>query len=275
MRRRDHSIFHRHFATTSPDNFVLFSEPNHTMVRAKKRSSHVLHLPGDIRNQIYRHIAVSSAPIHVSAGPQIDDGIIDYSSKATVLAFACHMTHHEVKSIYYGENTFHFTEYALRAKRLTTFRRQAGSSAPRITIIAVTRDAGVKWFAGKLQFSAKLVDGKIEVDNFMSDVVSGRIWDPQVKSEDMCCCTVRYLARCWKGTLLGFLDYCVGWMERRQMSKREFRHVRFVESVRQFALAEGMSVPFVARGGWLMSEDTLRRCYGAGSSQLVVALSSF
>ena len=166
----------------------------------------LLQLPGEIRNRIYHHIVLTRGTIYLSAGPRSDKSSLKYSPPVPPLAFACRRTYGEVKSVYYEENSFHFTEYALRAERIEEFRRRAASSAKKLASITITRAFGVGVFAGRLQFTAKRIDGKIQVDDFTSNSFNGHFRNRDGCSDGMCYCMVRKLASCSSSTLLEFVE---------------------------------------------------------------------
>ena len=169
----------------------------------------LLALPAEIRNHIYRHVAVWPTPVQLTAMPNQDAiDTLRYYPKLPPLILACRTTNEEVKSIYYEENTFHFVEYALRYERIRKFKQRAGKYLNKIPAIVISRAFGVGMFGGRLQFTATLSSkGKILLEKFSSDVVNApreNYMLPEVR--EICCCAIKRLVKIRKRSLMEFLE---------------------------------------------------------------------
>ena len=142
------------------------------MAEPEPQQSRLLSLPGEIRNRIYRLVAVHREPVHLTGSAEPTDHNINFSPRLPGLALACQKTYDEIKRIYYEENTFNFTEYALRLERLTTFRLRAAQSASKVTVIKITRALGLGFFSCKLQFTIRLMDYGISLSEFSDEFVN-------------------------------------------------------------------------------------------------------
>ena len=109
--------------------------------------------------------------------------------------------------MYYQENTFHFTEHVLRFERLLAFRRITGPSAQKLTSIMITRAFGVDSFAGRVDFSAKLMEDKVVMDDVTtSEIASCKSWISRALTREVCCCRLFRLAATWEGSLLDLVE---------------------------------------------------------------------
>jgi hypothetical protein len=182
------------------------------MSELEPQQSRLLSLPGEIRNRIYRLVAVHREPVYVTGSPQSTDGKINFSPRLPGLGLACQKTYDEIKRIYYEENTFNFTEYALRRERLKTFRVRAAQSASKLIAVKITRATGVGFFGCKLQFTIKVTDDSIGLSEFVDEFVNAprRLQNRGINGTDgICHCLVDKLAaRASKSSwsLLDFVD---------------------------------------------------------------------
>lgn len=160
-----------------------------------------LKLPGEIKNRIYRYVAVRETPVQLTSQPKADESSLRSYPRPPGLMLACRITYDELREIYYEENTFHFMEYALRPQHLEEFRARAGSSVEKLTSITVTRAYGVGYFGAKVQFT--VTRGKaMTISNFSASVVQ----NPPGSEKSFCGCWLKYVASLWKGSLLDFLE---------------------------------------------------------------------
>lgn len=171
------------------------AEPNEEEV------SPFLKLPGEIKNRIYRLVAVRETPIQLTSQPKADESLLRSYPRPPGLMLACRTTYDELREIYYEENTFHFMEYALRPQHLKAFRERAGRSVKKLTSITVTRAYGLAYFGAKVQFT--VTGGKaITTSDFSASVVN----NPPGSGRSFCGCWLKYVASKWKGSLLDFLE---------------------------------------------------------------------
>ena len=123
-------------ATTDAGSFV----PTVTMLKrtrtgaaSKEDTSPLLKLPGELRNRIYRYAVVSETPVFIEADPfgcHIMPG-------TPPLMLTCRKLYYEIKRIYYEDNTFCFTNSALRSQAIEQFSRMCGDSAARLRSVEV------------------------------------------------------------------------------------------------------------------------------------------
>lgn len=176
------------------------------MAESEQGDSRLLSLPGEIRNRIYRLIAIHQQPIQLSATPQIAGNTIKFSPRIPALAVACKTTYEEIKTIFYQENTFHFTEYSLRNEHIKTFRTRAGDSAAKLTGIKITRVFGVGFFGCTVTFTAKATDAGITISDVSYHYVGGpQRYDGDEIADGVCWCRIRKMAELSTKPLLDFL----------------------------------------------------------------------
>ena len=182
------------------------------MAEPEHQQSRLLQLPGELRNRIYRLVAVHREPVHVTGSSEPTDGKINFSPRLPGLALACRKTYDEIKGIYYEENTFNFTEYALRGERLETFRERAAQSATKLIRVKITRAIEIGAFGCTIKFTIKPTDDAICLSEFADEFVNAprRVLDRGTHGTDgICHCLVDKLAaRASKSSwsLLDFVD---------------------------------------------------------------------
>jgi hypothetical protein len=176
------------------------------MAESDQQDSRLLSLPGEIRNRIYRFIAVHQEPVQIFAWPQTTGSTIKFSPRIPALAIACKTTYEEIKAIFYEENTFRFTEYSLNHGRLETFRERAGDSASKLTAIKITRVYGIGIFGCTLSFTARVTNAGITISDVSYCYVGGqRPYNVRVV-DGVCLCRTRKLAGMSTKPLLDFLE---------------------------------------------------------------------
>lgn len=142
------------------------------MENPERLESALLLLPGEIRNRIYRLVAVHPEPIRVLGYSQLEDDNIMLTPRISGLAMTCQKTYDEIKRIYYEENVFNFTEYALRKERLKTFNIRAAESASKITAIKITRAISIGEFECITRFMIRRKGESIELSEFLDEFVN-------------------------------------------------------------------------------------------------------
>ena len=187
---------------------TAYTQETPIMAGAVEQTSPFFRLPGELRNRIYRPLAVKQTPIYIWGISESNDAHLVWSPRVPPFMITCRAIYDEVASIYYEENSFHFTEYALTAKRLQIRRQRAGRSASKMTSITITRAFAIGPFGATLQFSAEMAAGKVGVEKSSSDFVNSPFPGPYPSSKvkDLCYCTIRDLAGRSKGSLLDFVE---------------------------------------------------------------------
>ena len=178
-------------------------------------ASRLLSLPGELRNRIYRLTATHPEPIQITADhDHPEDARIYFSPQAPALALACHMTYNDIRPIFFEENTFEFSEHALRENRLRTFRKQAGDSAEKLTAITIIRNFTMGFFKSTAQFTAQSTDAGVVLldcsyyyENFpLGCGTEGDSDDEGEEYLDMCFCRLEKAAAASNGNVLAFLE---------------------------------------------------------------------
>ena len=163
-----------------------------TTIDDKVEKSALFRLPGEIRNRIYRYVAVREEPVELR-------GCYGYYSLHSVprppsLMSVCSTLFAEVKPIYYEENTFHFKNDAVGRDGQRIFRKRAGSSADKVISIAVSRYFGGHCYPHSMQFS---VNKQRTVTLTVKVRGGNKMW---------CCCALQKAAEKRERSLIDFLE---------------------------------------------------------------------
>ena len=98
---------------------------NRIQAQSDESASPLLKLPGELRNRIYCYASVSYTPISIEA---------DHFNRLILpgtppLMLTCRKLYHEIKRIYYEDNTFCFTDSALNSTVVKQFGIMCDESA--------------------------------------------------------------------------------------------------------------------------------------------------
>ena len=170
-------------------------------------NSRLLSLPAEIRNHIYRLVAVHQEPIQVTANPKSAKSI-SFTPRFPGLALTCRSTLRELEAIFYEENTFDFTEYALRSQPLEAFKQRAGESLSKITTIKITRAIGSGTFGTRITFTAEVSAKHVSISNFHDEYVNAPLELRFTHINGVggaCCCIAEVIAK-EAGSLFEFLE---------------------------------------------------------------------
>lgn len=188
------------------------------MAEATQQTSRLLSLPGELRNRIYRFIAVHKQPIQITANhTDPEDDQLKFWPKAPALSFTCQTTYNDIKTIFFEENTFQFTEQALRENRLQMFRQQAGKSAEKLTAIKAVRILRIGYYGCTLRLTMKVIDGTVVLAGYVYDYINLPFGDAEARNghedegteEDprrLCLDGIEEAAAASKGKLMTFLE---------------------------------------------------------------------
>lgn len=204
----------------TPISHDLYLLPINTaeMAETNVQTSKLLSLPGELRNRIYRIIAVHQQPIQITADhTNPKDDRINFWPKAPALSFTCKTMYDDIKTIFFEENTFQFAEQTLRENRLQMFRQQAGKSAGKLRKISIVRIFGIGWFGCTIRFTAKVLDDTVVLAGYAYDYinvpfsaleeVNGHEDEgTDVRPRRMCLCRIKEAAAASDGELLAFLE---------------------------------------------------------------------
>ncbi|KAK5123190.1 hypothetical protein LTR85_003389 [Meristemomyces frigidus] len=198
---------------------------------------HLLTLPGELKNRIYRLAVVSGTAVVIASTTPYDDHELDRQprgatiTKTPALLRTCKQLRNEVHKIYFEEISFYFMNHIIYPEAITAFRRMAGTSAKTITSVKVIHPLAM-CDSPHLRFSATLVSphgseqGIIKISNSKGDEV---VQDGRDLGDtgDYCCCNALEVARQYSnpvpnadikgGVLLAFLaDYAKSVQQRKR-----------------------------------------------------------
>ena len=174
------------------------------MAESDQKDSNLLSLSGEIRNRIYRLIAVHEQPIQIYALPQAVENSIMLSPRVPALAMVCKTIYEEIITIFSQENMFHFTEYSLGEEHLKLFRKRARRSANKMSAVKITTTfMGTSGSEGTLiHLTLKATDTGIAISDVSYNSVRMR-----TVMDGICSCSIRKHAESEVTTLLDFLEY--------------------------------------------------------------------
>ncbi|KAK4540579.1 hypothetical protein LTR36_009109 [Oleoguttula mirabilis] len=204
---------------------------------------HILKLPPELRNYIYRLVAVSTTPTNVAATPaHLKDGKMYRAlvHRRLPIALACKQLRREVLAVYFEENTFQIVTSALNIEALAIFGQLAGPSLKHITSFKVLHKHGPAY----IRFTARVECATAGSSEGMLRLFAGgeeieRTVERAREALAYCCCNIIEVAQQYRAltrpalgtanTLFAFVkDYARSVEEHKQSTYSEGRYIRYL-----------------------------------------------